>query len=118
MYRPENANRLFDLIRVEDERVLPAFYHALHDTLVANELEQASRIAYGATRYRVVTLKGEMIEISGKMSGGGRSMMRGRMGQTVATKTSKSAGTPNSGNIQSLERLQVCFLFIKFCGIL
>lgn len=109
IYSPENVHRLFDLIRVEDERVLPAFYHALHDTLVANDLEQATRIAYGATRYRVVTLKGEMIEISGKMSGGGRSMMRGRMGQTVATKTSKSTGTPNRGNAQSIERLQVGF---------
>ncbi|KOB66221.1 Structural maintenance of chromosomes protein, partial [Operophtera brumata] len=39
--------------------VLPAFYYALRDTLVASDLDQASRIAYGATRYRVVTLKGD-----------------------------------------------------------
>lgn len=74
---------------------------------MANDLEQATRIAYGATRYRVATLKGEMIEISGKMSGGGRTMMRGRMGQTVATKTSKqNQGTPGRG-YQNLERLKV-----------
>ncbi|XP_076645837.1 structural maintenance of chromosomes 4-like protein gluon [Halictus rubicundus] len=80
---PENVPRLFDLIRVEDERVLPAFYYGLHDTLVANDLDQATRIAYGHRRFRVVTLKGELIELSGTMSGGGRTVLRGRMGQKV-----------------------------------
>lgn len=80
---PENAPRLFDLIQVEDERVLPAFYYALQDTLVANDLDQATRIAYGRQRFRVVSLKGELIELSGTMSGGGRTACRGRMGQTV-----------------------------------
>lgn len=63
---PENVHRLFDLIRVEDDRVSPAFYYALRNTLVADNLEQATRIAYGAERHRVVTLKGELIETSGK----------------------------------------------------
>ncbi|KAF3423457.1 hypothetical protein E2986_10535 [Frieseomelitta varia] len=80
---PENVPRLFELIQVEDERVLPAFYYALQDTLVANDLDQATRIAYGCKRFRVVTLKGELIELSGTMSGGGRSALRGRMGQRV-----------------------------------
>ncbi|XP_053981159.1 structural maintenance of chromosomes protein 4 [Hylaeus volcanicus] len=80
---PENVPRLFDLIRVEDERVLPAFYYGLHDTLVANDLDQATRIAYGNKRFRVVTLKGELIELSGTMSGGGTTVLRGRMGQKV-----------------------------------
>ncbi|CAD6227554.1 GSCOCG00001237001-RA-CDS [Cotesia congregata] len=80
---PENIPRLFDLITVEDPQVLPAFYYGLYDTLVANDLEQASRIGYGAKRYRVVTLKGELIETSGTMSGGGRSVLRGKMGQKV-----------------------------------
>lgn len=44
---PEDVPRLFDLIRVEDERVLPAFYYSLQDTLVAQDLDQATRIAYG-----------------------------------------------------------------------
>ncbi|XP_030034137.2 structural maintenance of chromosomes protein 4 [Manduca sexta] len=81
---PENAPRLFDLVKVKDERVLPAFYYALRDTLVANDLEQATRIAYGATRYRVVTLNGDVIEIAGTMSGGGRSTLRGRMSSAAA----------------------------------
>ena len=63
--RPENVPRLFDLIRVQDQRIRPAFYHAVRETLVADSLDQASRIAYGATRYRVVTLAGELIEVSG-----------------------------------------------------
>jgi structural maintenance of chromosome 4 len=45
---PENAPRLFDLVRAKEERFRPAFYHALQDTLVAADLAQANRIAYGA----------------------------------------------------------------------
>jgi chromosome segregation ATPase len=41
---------------------------------------QATRIAYGARRFRVVTLNGEMIETSGAMSGGGKEKMHGKMG--------------------------------------
>lgn len=100
---PENVDRLFDLVRVEDERVLPAFYFALSDTLVVPELEQATRIAYQGKRWRVVTLKGEVIETSGTMSGGGKQMMRGKMGQQVATKT--KGQTPKSN--KELERTMV-----------
>lgn len=78
---PENVPRLFDLVRVNNERVRTAFYFAVRDTLVATDLDQASRIAYGRVRHRVVTLKGELIEPSGTMSGGGRSVLRGRMGE-------------------------------------
>lgn len=63
--RPENVHRLYDLIQVGDERTKTAFYFSLRNTLVAQDLEQASRIAYGATRYRVVTLKGDIIETTG-----------------------------------------------------
>lgn len=80
---PENVHRLFDLIKVEDERVKTAFYYALRDTLVANDLEQASRIAYGKKRWRVVTLKGDLIETSGTMSGGGKTVLRGKFLNTV-----------------------------------
>lgn len=66
-YSPENVPRLFDLIRVQDQRVRPAFYHAVRETLVAENLDQASRIAYGVNRHRVVTLGGELIEVSGKL---------------------------------------------------
>lgn len=62
---------------------MTAFYYSLRNTLVANNLEQATRIAYGQQqRHRVVTLKGEIIEISGTMSGGGQPL-RGRMGSKI-----------------------------------
>lgn len=55
----------------------------MRDTLVANDLDQASRVAYGQQRFRVVTLQGSLIEISGIMSGGGNRVSRGRMGQAI-----------------------------------
>lgn len=94
---PENVHRLFDLIKVEDERVLPAFYYGLQDTLVAQDLDQATRIAYGRTRFRVVTLKGELIELSGTMSGGGCTVFRGRMGQKVVR------NEPSNADIEKLQ---------------
>jgi structural maintenance of chromosome 4 len=57
---PENVPRLYDLIRVKDERVKPAFYYGLRNTLVAENLEQAERIGYGKQRFRIVTLKGTL----------------------------------------------------------
>ncbi|KAL1115663.1 hypothetical protein AAG570_005953 [Ranatra chinensis] len=96
---PENVPRLFDLITVEDDRVRPAFYFALRDTLVADDLQQSIRVAYGATRFRVVTLTGEIIETSGTMSGGGNQVMRGRMGRSVAIATSDQLNTSSGGNV-------------------
>lgn len=66
IFSPENVPRLFDLIKVKNEKVLPAFYFALKDTLVAKDLEQATRVGLqGTNRYRVVTLKGDLIDLSG-----------------------------------------------------
>lgn len=83
---PENAPRLIDLISVEDESMKTAFYQYVRDTLVAENLEQAKRIAFGAKRYRVVTLNGEVIETSGAMAGGGREKLCGKMGSQIAAK--------------------------------
>ena len=83
---PENAPRLIDLIKVEDEEMKTAFYQYVQETLVANDLAQAKRIAFGDKRYRVVTLDGDLVEVSGAMSGGGREKMSGLMGTQVATK--------------------------------
>lgn len=80
---PENVPRLFDLVKVKDDAITPAFYFALRDTLVAKDLDQATRIAYGKTRYRVVTLQGALIDTSGTMSGGGNTVSKGRMGSSV-----------------------------------
>ncbi|XP_004406119.1 PREDICTED: structural maintenance of chromosomes protein 4 isoform 4 [Odobenus rosmarus divergens] len=81
---PENTPRLFDLIKVKDEKIRQAFYFALRDTLVADNLDQATRVAYQKDRrWRVVTLQGQIIEQSGTMTGGGSKVMKGRMGSSV-----------------------------------
>ncbi|KAI9152471.1 Structural maintenance of chromosomes protein 4 [Blastocladiella emersonii ATCC 22665] len=79
---PEGVPRLFDLVvvRGNDEALRQAFYHAMRDTLVAADLDQANRIAFnGKRRWRVVTLDGQLIDTSGTMSGGGNHVSRGRM---------------------------------------
>ena len=68
---PEQTEGLFDKIKTQSE-YSTAFYQALKNTLVAKDLEIANKAAYGKVRYRVVTLSGELVEISGAMSGGGK----------------------------------------------
>ncbi|KAJ1525072.1 hypothetical protein ONE63_009916 [Megalurothrips usitatus] len=98
METPENVPRLFDLVRIRNDRYKVAFYFALRDTLVAENLEQATRIGYGRVRHRVVTLNGEVIETSGTMSGGGRSQIRGKMG-----KDSKSEVVMSDADFKDME---------------
>ncbi|PFH63266.1 hypothetical protein XA68_15900 [Ophiocordyceps unilateralis] len=86
---PEGAPRLFDLVKAKSDEFRPAFYHAMQDTLVANDLAQANRIAYGAKRWRVVTLQGELIDKSGTMSGGGSTVKKGLMSSKLVADTSK-----------------------------
>jgi structural maintenance of chromosome 4 len=86
---PENVPRLFDLIKAKDERFRPAFYHSLQNTLVATDLAQANRIAYGAKRWRVVTLDGQLIDKSGTMSGGGNTVKKGLMSAKLVAEVSK-----------------------------
>ncbi|WIA28149.1 hypothetical protein OEZ86_010718 [Tetradesmus obliquus] len=79
---PEGVPRLFDLVSVSDPKLRLAFWYALRHTLVADNLDQASRIAYGARdkRFsRVVTMAGQLIAESGTMSGGGGKPRGGRM---------------------------------------
>lgn len=82
---PENASRLFDLVKPKDPKFAPAFYKAIRDTLVATDIDQANRLAFGhMKRWRVVTLDGGLIESSGAMSGGGNSVNRGAMSSKFA----------------------------------
>jgi structural maintenance of chromosome 4 len=77
---PEGARRLFDLVTPSHDRYRAAFYFALRDTLVVEDLETAKRVAYGSgARHRVVTMAGELIEPAGTMTGGGRQVNRGAM---------------------------------------
>ncbi|KAM1063459.1 hypothetical protein TB2_027138 [Malus domestica] len=91
---PEGVPRLFDLIRVQDERMKLAFFAALGNTIVAKDLDQATRIAYGGNREfrRVVTLDGALFEKSGTMSGGGSKPRGGKMSTSIrATSVSGEA---------------------------
>lgn len=50
-----------------DDKYLNAFYYAVGDTLVVEDLASAKKLM---GKYRVVTLEGEIIEKSGSMTGG------------------------------------------------
>ena len=84
---PEQVPRLFDLIKSKDDIFRPAFYSVLQNTLVAKDLGQANRIAYGSRRWRVVTLDGQLIDVSGTMSGGGSRVARGGMSSKPVIET-------------------------------
>ncbi|XP_026711001.1 structural maintenance of chromosomes protein 4 isoform X2 [Athene cunicularia] len=98
---PENTSRLFDLVKVEDEKFRLAFYFALRDTLVTNNLEEATRVAFQTDkRWRVVTLKGQVIEQSGTMTGGGGKIMKGRIGSSVVMDVSEEEVSKMESQLQ------------------
>ncbi|RWW19735.1 hypothetical protein GW17_00016185 [Ensete ventricosum] len=68
-----------------DEKLKLAFFAALGNTVVAEDLDQATRIAYGRDQEfrRVVTLEGALFEKSGTMSGGGSRPLGGKMGTSI-----------------------------------
>lgn len=84
-----NIARLYDMIQVRDDRFRIAFYFALRDTLATDNLDQASAIAFQGRqcRYRVVTLDGQLVEMSGAMSGGGQRVRRGGMSSSLPSET-------------------------------
>lgn len=101
---PENVPRLFDLIKSKHDKFRPAFLSVLQNTLVARDLEQANRIAYGVKRWRVVTLDGQLIDKSGTMSGGGTRVARGGMSSKFAAEVSKEQVTKLEGDRDALEQ--------------
>lgn len=70
-YNGNEAQRLFDLVRVNKEDLQVAVMWAITQTLVCPNLEVAKRIAYGKQRFRVVTIDGSLIDMTGTISGGG-----------------------------------------------
>lgn len=80
---PYDVPRLFDLVRPQKQEFSTAFYHVMRDTLVVEDASIADKVAFGATRFRTVTLSGVVRETSGAMSGGGRPV-RGKMGDELA----------------------------------
>ncbi|KAL9095463.1 MAG: hypothetical protein Q9165_002334 [Trypethelium subeluteriae] len=100
---PENAPRLFDLVTSKEKRYQPAFYSIMQNTLVAKDLEQANRIAYGAQRWRVVTLDGQLIDKSGTMSGGGTRVAKGAMSSKLAADFTKEQVTRLEADRDAME---------------
>ncbi|KAG8044397.1 hypothetical protein GUJ93_ZPchr0054g2852 [Zizania palustris] len=90
---PEGVPRLFDLVQVKDEKLKLAFFATLGNTVVAKDLDQATRIAYSAANEfrRVVTLDGALFEKSGTMSGGGSKPRGGKMGTSIRESVSEEA---------------------------
>ncbi|KAJ0984224.1 hypothetical protein J5N97_002580 [Dioscorea zingiberensis] len=90
---PEGVPRLFDLVTIKDEQLKLAFFAALGNTVVAKDLDQATRIAYGGAKEfrRVVTLDGSLFEKSGTMSGGGSKPRGGKMGTSIKASVSAEA---------------------------
>ncbi|KAK3212684.1 hypothetical protein Dsin_017390 [Dipteronia sinensis] len=95
---PEGVPRLFDLIKVQDERMKLAFYASMGNTLIAKDLDQATRIAYGGNRdfRRVVTLEGALFEKSGTMSGGGGKPRGGKMGTSIRSASVSAEAITNA----------------------
>lgn len=101
---PMSVKRLFDLITPKDKKFLPAFYSKLYNTLVASNLQEAKSVAYGAKRFKVVTLDGKVVDTSGTMSGGGNSLARGGM-QLVSNSISNEAEYSEEDIAQMREEL-------------
>jgi structural maintenance of chromosome 4 len=79
-HAPEGTQRLYDLIHVKNPLHLPAFYSAVRDTLVCDNLSTARKVGLGgAVRHRVVTLRGELVEPLGAMTGGGSSLVGAKL---------------------------------------
>jgi structural maintenance of chromosome 4 len=96
---PENVPRLFDLIKPVDPKFSPAFYSSMYDTLVAPNLSVANRVAFGGSkRWRVVTLDGKLVDVSGTMSGGGTRVNRGALKLT--------SNSSSNGEVVSPQQLQ------------
>lgn len=104
---PAGAQRLFDLIQVANKEFLPAFYYALGNTLVVEDIERASQIAYAKERRnRVVTLDGKVIEVSGTMSGGGDKVLRGLMGAKLGAASGGAGASDAPLDAKEIESLE------------
>lgn len=98
---PQGTSRLFDLIQTSDAALLPAFYLALNDTLVAAELDAAVKVAYVGDKavFRVVTKDGNLIDTSGAMSGGGKEVRSGGMIVSKSGKAATSAAASKASSV-------------------
>ncbi|KAJ3686474.1 hypothetical protein LUZ61_015638 [Rhynchospora tenuis] len=98
---PEGVPRLFDLVTVKDERFKLAFYDALENTVVAKDLDQATRIRNEQFK-KVVTMDGELFDTKGTMSGGGGKPRGGKMGTSIKESFSAEAVASAEQEVEEL----------------
>eukprot|EP00746_Dinoflagellata_sp_MGD_P159181 gnl/MRDRNA2_/MRDRNA2_86644_c0_seq1.p2 gnl/MRDRNA2_/MRDRNA2_86644_c0~~gnl/MRDRNA2_/MRDRNA2_86644_c0_seq1.p2 ORF type:complete len:629 (+),score=-11.54 gnl/MRDRNA2_/MRDRNA2_86644_c0_seq1:1930-3816(+) len=114
MQTPESVPRLFDLVSVKSEKIKVAFYFGLRDCLLANDLDQAIRIAYAHRHYKtykVVTLNGVLIQESGTISGGGGKPRHGRL----QLKNNYERRIIKTEHVQfELKQLSLCAEIVKY----
>jgi len=104
---PEGAPRLFDLINPGHVSIAPALFLAVGNTLVAPDLETATRWAYEfGKRWRVVTVDGKLIETSGTMSGGGKSVQKGKMKLSNGKKGSQKVNPMADTSSEDCKKLE------------
>jgi len=103
---PEGAPRLFEKITPSNFAVTPALFLAVANTLVAPDLDTATRWAYEfGKRWRVVTVDGQLIESSGTMAGGGKAVKRGGM-RIVNAGAKASANSIDEDSADECKRLE------------
>jgi len=113
--------RLFDLVKPLpglEVKLRPALYLALKDTLVAKDLDTAVKTAYvgDKAQWRVVTLGGDLIDISGTMSGGGQSVKSGGMritGHGSSTVSMASKASSGDSVIEDEQKIPIMEESIK-----
>jgi chromosome segregation ATPase len=78
----------FEASLVVEENILERIHDSLKGMscllLLAINVDQANRITYRQHRWKVITLTGQLIELSGTMSGGGGQPARGGMSSKLA----------------------------------
>lgn len=99
---PRGTARLFDLVKMKNEDYKPVFYAALRDTLVCEDIDLATQIAYGTPRHRVVVINGVVIETTGAMSGGGKPRKGG-----MASKSREGLSLDQIADLTEKKRVRV-----------
>ncbi|TRY50457.1 Structural maintenance of chromosomes protein [Cryptosporidium tyzzeri] len=104
---PEGSKRFFDLVKFKDPKFKIAWYFAMRDTLIVDDLDIATKISYnGKQRWRVVTVNGELIDSSGTMTGGGTNVS---VTKHAGKKLEKTSEIPTPEQLKKMETdLEAC----------
>ena len=105
---PAGTSRLFDHVVPKHDMFRVAFYMGLKDTLVTSDWDLAARVAYEGNRvkWRVVTTTGNLIDVSGSMTGGGKASAGGKMlsSSSAQQKASTSSSQKDASSSQITQK--------------